>query len=608
MSATTPVTSATATATAAPAASAAPLSADDARVQAVARPAIEQTASKPEKPQSCLERFWSCLVSIPILGHLLSAIAWVVQQVVSWIFGVKKPVFTEKAMAELLVETETRIAVLSKSVRSWKLDEMDDLIQLTALCNDIVELQDSMVAFQEQFSPESKEEGGLKGDFDTVRAQRLQEESHDLFTALKAKVELKSEDIAKLLQKAFEETESKYEEWKKMDGSDAHEKRSAGFLLLFACGNYLRAFSCLSQFELAGNDDANFQNILKINEALRKEMGYSGALPIVWARQAAHGFDLAGDVVPGEIGLPNIGNSCYINSGLQLVLGMDEFADLINQKLKRRPKEAKDAFKKRKAVQKALRKVVLTMKERDGKAIGKALTNFRAAFFRSGLSPDFVEDKRYGLSQQHDGASFVTMILDALQFSIGYRQVRTYEHIGADIVKEGPISPAPVLPLAFPTDDGRTLQQVFDHEFNTQKVDDPDSPVNVSIDGQTVKFSKYTCQGQIAGEIPDSMFVSFLRRNPNGSKNCSAIMCPKGGLVDMTAAFDPVLIKGSVKYKVASFQVHHGRGFGGGHYTAYSHCPDGKWYHYNDNYVKEVSAQEAEEEMGHAYCLLLKRV
>lgn len=60
-------------------------------------------------------------------------------------------------------------------------------------------------------------------------------------------------------------------------------------------------------------------------------------------------------------------------------------------------------------------------------------------------------------------------------------------------------------------------------------------------------------------------------------------------------------------YKVVSFTVHKGS-YSGGHYVAYRLCDDGKWRCYNDSVVTEVNDKERREAMAQAYNVILEQV
>jgi ubiquitin C-terminal hydrolase len=52
--------------------------------------------------------------------------------------------------------------------------------------------------------------------------------------------------------------------------------------------------------------------------------------------------------------------------------------------------------------------------------------------------------------------------------------------------------------------------------------------------------------------------------------------------------------------------INHTGGIYGGHYTSYIKNANKKWYHYNDNIVKEASAQEICSTKS--YCLFYRRI
>lgn len=594
------------------------------KVQTAVRPALVRAGEAPNKPLSCSQRTWECIKSVPLIGHLLRAIIWIIKAIAGLIFGdpvaAYKKSLTKEHMSQLLEEVDKRVQQLNKSINAWSMNGVLDLIRLTAACNDLDMMQDSMTAFQEQFSLPSKvgKEGKSNPccefnpkDYDTAKAQRLRKECEDIHVKLKEKVEENLKPIQERLEEVEADIEKKEQALKEIldaaEEDNDHQVRSARLLLLYACDNYIRSFKCLLRLQLVPEEDRTYQHILEVSTELRKEMHFKGHLPEVWARQAANTSNFP-ELTPHDIGIQNIGNSCYMNSSLQVLFGMDTFGDLIQQELQQGENESKADFKGRCKVQKALKAVAEAILAKDSTQIRKAMTRFRVALFNSNIASDFKWEPGYELSRQHDGPAFILAVLGALDFTIQCKKARIVQHGNTRYEVSSKTSSQGMLLLNLPKKDGSTLQEIFQQQYKPEQLN-ANKPFKVRIEGQSHQFTKFALQERITGSIPDSLPVQIVRFQNDGSKNATAVDCRNGGRVDLTNIFDPA-IRGEdpIIYKVVSFQMHHGDSSAGGHYTAYSHCPDGKWRHYDDSYVTEVSDEEAEREMAYAYTLMLKRV
>jgi ubiquitin C-terminal hydrolase len=566
-----------------------------ARVQQVSRLTFAQS-KRTQKPKPLSERICTAFQSIPLIGHLLRAIVWIITKVAAWIFGDPvesyKKSLTKKTMARVLSNIDTRQQQLSNCLTHWNVKGMSDLIRLTAICYEADEQQDKLVAFREQFTPKSLVKA-LEG-IDLPKAQRLEDSGIELRTSLKKKVELNFEEIQKLLIAARTHIKSqcqKLKELKVNEGEHSYSVKNARLLLLYSCDNYVRGLGCLLRLGLVRAEDAQLQNVEKISPSTRKKMRFEGNL-----------------LAPDETGIENIGNSCYLNSGFQMLFGMGfAFHNLVLNKVEQNTGEKDIDFKRRRKIQESLKCVVDAFLMRDAKKIRKAVIDFRSVLFSSRCF-----EKSEGLMEQQDGPGFVRSVLSALGFGIDWQQTRIVVHEGKEQTLPGSISREAMIGIKLPQGENLSLLGILIDEFKKQLIENESPPYRTQINGKLQTFTDFSVKNQITGRVPDYLPIHILRFNEDGSKRATPVACPNGGLVDLTSTsiFDHLIRrKGETfLYKVVSFQIHHGDSQYDGHYTAYSHCPDGKWRHYDDSYVTEVSDEEAERAMSHAYAMMLGRV
>lgn len=576
------------------------------KTEKVGRLSFIHAQNRPKKAAPLCERVWEWFKALPIIGHALRAIIWVVATIAAWIFGDPvesyKKALNTKNMTRLLTGIETRHDQLSKSLTNWKMKGMSDIVKLTAIHIDIESLQDTLLAFREQFSPNPVRKGEV---FDLPRAKRLEGNYQQLRTDLKRKVEQNLKAIQLQLEEVQNQIATQQIELNKLANSDkdSHTLRNARLILLYACDNYIRGMEGLQSLGLiAADEDVSFQKVVSISSEIRKEMKFHRSLPEVWAKQIERDSSESLELAPDDIGIENIGNSCYMNSGLQMLFGMGAFfRGLVATDLEQEKGEKDIDFKRRYRTQKSLRKVVDAFLSKDARAIRRAMVDFRARLFRS----RFFENGE-GITQQQDGPGFVGILLSALGFGFHWRTMRTVMHEGKNKLIIGEVKREAILDVTIENCEGMNFEKVLLNEFCSREMKDT---YRTQINGKPVTVSKFAVQSQITKSIPDFLPIHLLRMNMDGSKKNYRIPFPEGGVIDLTPIFDPKICKGeAIKYKVVSFLMHHGPFGDGGHYTAYCLCPDGKWRHYDDSHVTEVTAEEAEQEMSHAYGLLLSRV
>jgi ubiquitin carboxyl-terminal hydrolase 8 len=101
--------------------------------------------------------------------------------------------------------------------------------------------------------------------------------------------------------------------------------------------------------------------------------------------------------------------------------------------------------------------------------------------------------------------------------------------------------------------------------------------------------------------LPKVLIIDMKRYSYTGNKNQKLIDFPLDGL-DMRPY---VIGYEKSKYIYDCYAVcNHSGNMGGGHYTAYTRNANGKWYHFNDNMVKEIRTSTVVSPK--AYCLFYR--
>lgn len=306
--------------------------------------------------------------------------------------------------------------------------------------------------------------------------------------------------------------------------------------------------------------------------------------------------------------IPDIGiqrgntNNCYMIAGIQQLRAMPNFINLVRGNLTQQAGESIQTFKARQAVQEKLKNILDRMQfgNKNQEEIAKAMNELREVIFsenvkgKNGLSIDLGAD----IHAQHDGATFLEIVLKALGQEFEIRKTLNFDHNNQPYKKE--MDPEPTLKLALNFENSANLQGFINSYFS--QVDEVSTtPYKLSIGNQEVSINNYRSKYNIS-KIPDCLNIQIKRFDNQGKKILTSVDC-NSGKIQLSNAFDP---PGQPRqYNVTGFQVHNGDSPTQGHYIAYRLCEDGKWRRFNDEAVKEIAEKEALEEMGSAYNLTL---
>lgn len=332
--------------------------------------------------------------------------------------------------------------------------------------------------------------------------------------------------------------------------------------------------------------------------------------------------------------IPNLGNSCYLNSSLQAVLGslLNKLIDAALPEPREPVKgllESSSAFAKRYqkyqqehsdwnakiGVQQALQSFKAVYELDDvklrSKYIGAAAKNLRKAIFESNLVPSFLMDDLY---EQQDAPELMGGLLQAIGHS--FKLKITTESLEGDNDKSAETESLSLLQIPMPIPDPSlktkadplTFQGLID-SYKNEEVNDSDN----KWEGAKGKHTHYRRVHQISGELPDVMAIQLNRMYYNQALKKRVKIDTEvnwgSDIVDLKELIDPRLIKHgeSTKYRLVSYVNHHGSA-GGGHYTANVNKA-GQWLRCDDNSPIEMLGSGSETyARQHAYVVVLERV
>lgn len=126
------------------------------------------------------------------------------------------------------------------------------------------------------------------------------------------------------------------------------------------------------------------------------------------------------------IGIMNMGNSCYMNAALQMLMSIPSFSDMLPDSISLEKGKEKEAQAK-KEVTALLKKII----QCDASASqlfaerGKLVAQLRLKIYESGLMRDF-SSARNSLTTMLDSGDFLTLILELMNYSLMQETTCTY--------------------------------------------------------------------------------------------------------------------------------------------------------------------------------------
>ncbi len=365
----------------------------------------------------------------------------------------------------------------------------------------------------------------------------------------------------------------------------------------------------------------------------------------------------------GRIGLPNVGNSCYLNSTIQCLVGTSDLITYFSQvanlpngsqvrkyqfDLKANKINKNNKTESKKQLVESWFTLMCQLWGDDtshGKVnpipfyrmIGKVAKESNSAISISGDQNDFQE--------------FLILLLDSLHDALSYETKMNI--IGKDMNNMDKMAR-----MAYENfikhyeNDYSIFVKLFNGQINTTTVGecghqsnifDPMKfiPLTVSSSKSSIKLedllSKYTSKSHLCETIDDSgekhderWFCDKCNKKVNAMTHNTIWDLPKYLIIslgryqyfprlakintnvkfplenlDMKMFFSGFK-KGSLNYNLYAVANHYGSPHGG-HYTAFRKNPDNKWYLFNDSSVSEVSNPEENIVTNGAYCLFYQR-
>lgn len=282
-------------------------------------------------------------------------------------------------------------------------------------------------------------------------------------------------------------------------------------------------------------------------------------------------------------GLPNLGNSDYINASIQLLLASPK---LITQMMSCKENESNSR------VLNLLKRALKAIEENNQPEILHTLMYFRLFVFESCLHPDLIGN----LNGQEDAKALLELILTLSGYKIKIRHV--YKWHNGDSGEQshcGDVERHAIITMDI--DPKLSFQEHVSQYFAARTVNTDQSLL--------YGYKEHSDKPFIAQEPPEFLFFALKRFGPkqdNFPKTNDKIKFDSE-VVDLTTAFSTKIVQTEVWYEIIGTIDHFGPTCSGGHYIAKTRRDD-QWFTTSDTMVFGGTTPNPEN----AYIVLLRKL
>ncbi|XP_033124096.1 ubiquitin carboxyl-terminal hydrolase 23-like isoform X3 [Anneissia japonica] len=334
------------------------------------------------------------------------------------------------------------------------------------------------------------------------------------------------------------------------------------------------------------------QGVKSLTEDIQKPSSNSGQASDIPNPSSNPGLACEYNLHMKPAALENLGNTCYMNSVLQIIVHTGALVHLLNRK------NHKDSCTKpEKCVMCAVELHISTAFSNPGNTIKSQL-----------LIRHFTEFKDFEWGRQHDADEFVHALLRAMDNSFNEEYSPIYKIFGHSIMTSVVCSKCHTVSTQSKTSIGSIHLPIGKHHSLEQMLIDCFS--NEEILNGSNKYKCEICQEKVEAAkfvkletIPKVLYITLMRYDVNQTKDNKKVDFPEN--LDLSPCIDKDNNNCDTTYHLYGIICHYGRKRNSGHYICHTKS-NNEWYYLSDDKCQSEGIDDVLQE-NNAYILFYEK-
>lgn len=264
----------------------------------------------------------------------------------------------------------------------------------------------------------------------------------------------------------------------------------------------------------------------------------------------------------------------------------------LNEEQQRFMQDKAKEYSQAKKLQLAVQNFVLALDaSQRPKDMGDAAAKLRQAIYDTGV---FGWER---LNEEQDSSVLLELLMLWIGVANPFEITRTFSLVNEEIKESYPVGI-----LQVPIQEGMDVQNLLQDLFNTKNVNDPENAINIKGTYQ----SQWNETVRIGAEPPQQIPLQFKRFRNDGTKIRDRLNLPHDHILDLSLGFERNEAALPARYKVTGAIQHVGDSIAKGHYVAFT-LKDEQWYRTSDDDVTLVNATDIDRMLAYSYILFLEK-